>query len=117
MRDLPDFVQQEQGFEQRHFVLTPDHVRFDLENRTPPLPRWYLEGTMRLYGLAEFEEAGMTILDSVLPAAFSEVTQRHQMVMAVESASIARWDKAVRFISPYPPIAAKKKSPLPKTER
>ena len=55
------FVLQEQDFEQRHFMLTPDYARFLLENRTPPLPRWYLEGTMTLYGLTEFEEKGVTI--------------------------------------------------------
>jgi hypothetical protein len=55
------FVLQATDFEQRRFILTPDYVRFILESRTPPLPRWYLEGTMSLYGLTEFAPNGITI--------------------------------------------------------
>jgi Asp-tRNA(Asn)/Glu-tRNA(Gln) amidotransferase A subunit family amidase len=35
----------------------------------------------------QLEEAGLSIADCPLPAAFAEITERHQMVMAVEAAS------------------------------
>ena len=52
-----------------------------------------------------FREAGMQIFDFPLPAAFSEVTKRHQTVMAVESASFheARYKK---HPEDYPPRIA-----------
>ncbi len=33
------------------FALTPDYVNFLLQRRTPPLPPWFILGTMRLYEL------------------------------------------------------------------
>ncbi len=35
--------------------LTPDYVSFRLQRRTPPLPAWYILGTMRLYPAMIFE--------------------------------------------------------------
>ena len=72
------FVLQERDFEQTRFILTTDYVRFVLENRTPPLPRWYLEGTMKLYELAEFAGDGVTIKPIDWEGTVVEDAQSHE---------------------------------------
>jgi hypothetical protein len=49
------FVIEEPTFRQGRLSLTPDYVRYVLENRTPSLPRWFVEGMLLLYDRSVLE--------------------------------------------------------------
>jgi hypothetical protein len=45
-------ILREGEFDHRNLSLTAEYLRFLLEQRTPPLPRWFVEGMMTLYSNA-----------------------------------------------------------------
>ncbi|MBP6507374.1 MAG: STN domain-containing protein [Opitutaceae bacterium] len=54
------FVIDEQQLSRGRLSLTPDSIRFMLENRTPSLPAWFVEGMVELYGTAVMETMSAT---------------------------------------------------------
>lgn len=41
--------------------IAPEALRWRLESRTPALPRWFIEGVMRLYGTAHFQSGSVNL--------------------------------------------------------
>jgi len=51
----------ERSFEGSGLRLTPENLRARLEERLPALPRWFVEGVMRLYPAIRFDPASITL--------------------------------------------------------
>jgi Asp-tRNA(Asn)/Glu-tRNA(Gln) amidotransferase A subunit family amidase len=79
--DVPDPADYTAGLGRTPEYLEVGIYRGLFEDRMEPEMREALEPA-----LTRLEDDGLTIIDCPLPAAFAEVTERHQMVMAVEAA-------------------------------
>jgi hypothetical protein len=84
------FIMKEDLMGSGAMTLTPGYVRYVLENRTPALPRWFVEGMLALYETAKLEAPAIAWQPSMLrPAGLSGKVEDPSVVIGP-----ARWGSA-----------------------